>query len=210
MSYSSNYSGGPLSGGSSGGGSLYNYGPSEVKKGFSFAIGTAVKRQLNKRTFFSTGLQYNYYSNTIEVGSRVNQNRVIMDFAVSQFYSNQSSVLQPYKNQYHFISVPFDIGWQLLKKHPLNFSTGLSLQYLVQTNALRFDYSSQSYFHNINAFNRVQLLSEFDLTYSVRLKQKPLTFGPQFQYGFTRLEEGNSDHHLFSYGLKAQWQLNKK
>jgi hypothetical protein len=200
----------PPAGASSGGGSQFNsYGPSEVEKSFAFAVGVAAKRQLGKRTFFSAGLQYNYYSNTIHVGTVVNQNRTIMNFAVSQFYSNQSSLGQPYKNQYHFISAPADIDWQLLKKQPLNLNFGLSFQYLLQTNALRFDNSTQSYFHDIAAFNRVQLFSGFGFTYSIPLKQKPLTFGPQLQYGLTRLEKGNSDHHLFSYGLKAQWQFKK-
>jgi len=197
------------SGGMSSGGSQY-YGPSEVKKGASFSIGGLVKKELGKRTFFSTGLQYNYYSNTIQVGSRVFQNRTIMDFSVAQYYSNAGSSLQPYHNHYHFVSLPAAIDRQLLRTVPLNFHTGLSLQYLFRTNALRFDYNSQTYFHNIKAFNRAQLFSEFGFTYSVPLKHKPLEFGPQFQYGLTRLEKGNSTNHLFSYGLTTQWQLRKK
>jgi hypothetical protein len=59
----------------------------------------------------------------------------------------------------------------------------------------------------MSALNRAQLFSAFALTYSVPLKQRPLSFGPQIQYGFTRIEKGNPDNHLFSYGLKAQWQL---
>ena len=205
LNYSPNYSsGGPISGGNPAG-----YGPSEVEQAFSFALGVAAKKKLGKRIFFSTGLQYNYYSNTIEVGNRVSQNRVIMDYAVSQFYTNQAMVLEPYKNQYHFISIPAFFDWQLLKHHPLNFSTGLSLQYLAHTNALRFDYTTQSYFHDIDAFNRTQLFLGIDLSYAVPLKQKPLMFGPQVQYGLTQIEKGNAEHHLFSYGLKAQWQLSK-
>jgi hypothetical protein len=199
----------PPAGASGGGSQSANYGPSEVEKGFAFAVGAIAKRQLGRKTFFSTGLQYNYYSNTIQVGSKVNQNTRIMDYMVTQFYSNQSTALQTYKNQYHFISVPADFDWQLLKKHPLDLSIGLSFQYLLQTNALRFDYSTQSYFHDVAAFNRSQLFSVFALSYSVPLKQKPFTFGPQLQYGFTRLEKGNADHHLFSYSLKAQWQFKK-
>lgn len=191
------------------GGGQFNYGPSEVAKGFSYAIGALANKQLGKKTLFSVGLQYNYYSNTIEVGSNVNQSRVIMDYAVTQFYSNQTNAREPYRNHYHFITIPVVFDWQLLKKYPLNFNTGLSLQYLLQTNALRFDYATQAYFHNIKAFNRAQLMSELGLSYSVPLKQKPLTFGPQLQYGLTRLEKGNVDHHLFSYGLKVQWQLSK-
>jgi len=197
--------------GSNGGsmGNQNNYGPSEVEKSSFLGVGVSVKKQLGKRTFFSSGLQYNYYSNTIQVGSSVSQSRVIMDYSVTQFYSNQTNVRQPYKNQYHFISLPAILDWQLLKNHPLNFNTGVSLQYLLKTNALCFDYTSQSYFHSMKAFNRTQLFWESGLSYSLPLRQKPLTFGPQVQYGLTQLEKDNVDHHLFSYGLKVQWQLNK-
>jgi len=102
------------------GGGQFSYGPSEVEKGFSYAIGAMANKQLGKKTLFSAGLQYNYYSNTIEVGSNVNQSRVIMDYAVTQFYSSQTNVREPYRNQYHFISLPVVFDWQILKKRPLN------------------------------------------------------------------------------------------
>jgi hypothetical protein len=201
-----NYSGG---GSQSGGLPLY-YGPSDIKEGFSFAFGAVAKKQLAKKAFFSAGLRYNYYSNTIQVGNRINQNRMLMDFSVSQYYSNTGTTLQPYHNRYHFVSIPVAMDWQLLKKAPLNFYTGLSLQYLVKTNGLVFDNTTQSYFYSKHAFNRVQLFFEPALTYSVSIKQNVLTFGPQLQYALTRLEKNNSTYHLTSYGLKAQLQFGKK
>ncbi len=197
-------------GGSTSGGGPFYYGPSAVQKGFSFEVGAIAKKQIGKRTSLFTGLRYNYYSNTIHVGSRIMQNTIIADFSVSQYYSNRSVAQQPYRNQYHFISLPAAFEWQLLKKKSLNFHIGLSLQYLVQTNALRFDYNSQSYFHSKEAFNSTQLFSEFGLTYSVPIKQKEITFGAQLEYGLSKLEKGNSTNHLFSYGMKVQWQLSKK
>lgn len=195
-------------------GQFVSYGQSSVEKGLAFTVGGSVAKQLTKRTAFATGLHYDYYSNTIQVGSQVNQNITIQNYPVSrfyysatQYYSGQTTVLQPYKNQYHFVSVPADLEWQMLKKHPLNLTFGLSFQYLVASNALRYDYNTQSYFHNMSAFNRTQLMSGISMTYSVPLKQKPLRFGPQVQYGLTRLEKGNADNHLFSYGLKAEWQF---
>jgi Na+-translocating ferredoxin:NAD+ oxidoreductase RnfG subunit len=205
LNYSPNYS----SSGSTSGNNPPGYGPSEVEKAFYFAAGVVAKKTLGKRIFLSTGLQYNYYSNMIEVGSMINQNTVIMDYAVSQFYSSRATAMEPYKNQYHFICVPAVFDWQLLKKFPLNFNAGFSLQYLAGGNALRFDYTTQSYFHSIDAFNRTQVFTELGLTYSVPLKQKALTFGPQLQYGLTQLEKDNPEHHLFSLGLKAQWQLSR-
>lgn len=197
------------SGGSIGSGGQFYYGPSDVKKGFSFSAGALAKKQLSKRTAFSTGLQYNYYSNTIQVGNKINQNRTLMDFSVSQYYTNSGTSLRPYKNQYHFLSLPFAMDWQLLKKLPLNLHTGLSMQYLVNTNGLVFDYSAQSYFNSKDAFNRVQLFFEPALTYSVFLKQRTLSFGPQWKYGLTGLEKNSSTYHLSSFGLKAQLQLGK-
>ena len=133
-----------------------------------------------------------------------------MDFSVSQYYSNTGTTLQPYHNRYHFVSIPVAMDWQLIKKAPLNFYTALSLQYLVKTNGLVFDNTTQSYFYSKHAFNRVQLFFEPALTYSVSIKQNVLTFGPQLQYALTRLEKNNSTYHLTSYGLKAQLQFGKK
>lgn len=198
------------SGGASAGGGQINKGPSDVKKGFSFAVGAFAKKQLSKRTFFSAGLQYNYYSNTINVRDKINQNTVIMDVAVSRYYSNTTGALQPYRNQYHFISLPVAMDWRLLKKKPLNFQAGLSLKYLIQTNGLIFDYNKQAYFNSKQAFNSTQLFSGFGFTYSVRMKQTEWAFGPQLQYGLSRMEKNNSAYHIFFYGLKAQWQLSKK
>lgn len=198
------------SGGASASGGQINKGPSDIKKGFSFAVGAFAKKQLSKRTFFSAGLQYNYYSNTINVRDKINQNTVIMDVAVSRYYSNTTGALQPYRNQYHFISLPVTMDWQILKKKPLNFQAGLSLKYLIQTNGLIFDYNKQAYFNSKQAFNLTQLFSGFGFTYSVRMKQTEWAFGPQLQYGLSRLEKNNSAYHIFFYGLKAQWQLSKK
>ena len=202
-----NFSSGPPNGGS---GAFY-YGTSAVKNDWSLAVGIAATKQLSKRTSFSTGVHYQYYSNSILVGNKITQDTILANFAVSQYYSGSGATLQPYRNQYHFFSIPVGVNLQLLKKIPLHLYAGLSLQYLIQTNALRFDYNSQSYFHNKKAFNSTQLFSGLGLHYSLFLKQQVLLFGPQLQYSFTRIEKGSrSSPHLFSYGVSAQWQWRKK
>jgi hypothetical protein len=199
---------GPPTGASTGGNTQYSTSaPSEVEKGLAFAIGAIAKKQLSKRTFFSTGLQYNYYSNTIHVGNQVNLGGILLSNSRLQYYLGQGSL--PYKDKYHFVSIPADLDWQILRKRPLNLNLGLSFQYLVGSNALVYHSSSQLYFHDMASFNRAQLFSALGITYSVPLKQRPLSFGPQVQYGFTKIEKDNADHHLFSYGIKAQWQLKK-
>lgn len=195
--------------GSGPGNGIY-YPPSEVKKNFSFAVQAGVEKQLNKRTAFSTGLRYNYYSNSMLVGNPVFASALFGSYSGAQYFSNNNysnASLQSYRNQYHFLSLPLAFDWQLLKEHPLNLSTGLSLQYLLQTNGLIFDYNKQTYFHNKNAFNRLQLFSGLGLNYSFPVKKSSIAVGPQLQYGISRLEKGNSNHHLFMYSLKAQLQL---
>jgi hypothetical protein len=189
-------------------------GPSAVQKGLSLSAGLLVQKQLSHRLRFSTGLMYNYYSNSMEVGSAVRRDTTFQtDYAVSQYYTNSiaaNGFMQSYQNRYHFISLLVAIDWQLLKKSPLDFHAGLSLQQLIASNALVFDYASQAYYHSNSAFNRTQLFFEFGLNYAFPLPKSRLTVGPQVQYGLGRLEKDNSKHHLFSYGLNARLQLNKK
>jgi hypothetical protein len=199
-----------MSPGSGPGNGMIYHPPSEVKRDFSFAVHAGVKKQLTKRTSFSTGLGYNYYSKSMLVGNRVFASTLFGSYSGSQYFSNNNygnASFHSYRNQYHFLSLPLALEWQLLKKHPLNLSTGFSLQYLLQTNGLIFDYNKQTYFHNKNAFNRLQLFSDLGLNYSFPVKKNSIAVGPQLQYGISRLEKGNSNHHLFMYSLKAQLQL---
>ena len=201
--------------GSSTGGTVYA-GPSPVKKGLSFSLGASAQKQLSKRLLFSIGLQYNYYSNSILVGDKIRRDTVFRyAYAVSQYFTNArtaysySIAAERYHNHYHFISLPVTIEWQMFRKLPLNFYTGFSVQQMIQTNALTFDYNSQAYYHSSKAFNKTLLFTEYGLNYTFPVNKKFLTIGPQLQYGLGRLEKNNSDHHLFFYGLKAQLQLNK-
>jgi hypothetical protein len=203
--------------GSTTGPGIIYYGPSSVKKGLSFSVGGATQKQLSKRLVFSAGLQYNYYSNSIRVGNVTRRDTVFRGaYSVTQFYSNNRATysyfdtLGPYHNHYHFISLPLTVDWQVFKKLPLNFHTGFSVQQVIQTNALIFDYSSQAYYHSNKAFNKTLLFTEYGLNYSIAFNKTYLTLGPQLQYGLTSLEKNNSTYHLFSYGLRAQLQLNKK
>jgi hypothetical protein len=208
---SMDYSSVPNPGGAQNGGTLY-LPASNIQEGFSFTVRAGVKKQLTGRMAFFSGLQYNYYSNSILVGNPVLASATFGNYLVTQYFSNNRNVFgsttwKHYRNDYHFVSVPLVMEWQLLKKRPLNLSTGLSLQYLIQTNGLIFDYNKQAYFHNENALNRIQLFSDLGLNYSFSINKSLMAIGPQLQYGISRLEKDNSSNHLYMYGLKAQLQL---
>jgi hypothetical protein len=193
------------------------YGPSSIRKGLSFSMGGVVQKELSRRWQISIGLQYNYYSNSIMVGSLVRRDTVFRyAYPVRQYFANNSnafsyaSVPKRYHNHYHFISLPLTMNWQVSEKLPLNFYAGLSIQQMIQTNALVFDYNAQAYYHNNKAFNKTLVFTEYGLNYSIPFGKRYLIVGPEFRYGLSSLETNNPDHHLFSYGLKAQLQLNKK
>jgi len=127
--------------------------PSETNAGFSFSAGVSVKRNLSKRFFGSAGLTYHYYSTGIHTGSSVDSTRTVYSaFAqttsVRSYYRNGEG--KKYTNQYHFIELPVNLGFQInkSKKNPIDWEAGISLAWLISTNALQFDPYTNVYFEN--------------------------------------------------------------
>jgi Outer membrane protein beta-barrel domain len=100
--------------------------PNNPATGLTFNIGFYVQKNINSRWGFSSGLNYAYQSNTIEVGKRVD--------SVVNFYSGSlnnrldaagyytgGSVIN-YKNKFHLIEVPLLFQWKLSKKSPFYFA----------------------------------------------------------------------------------------
>lgn len=170
------------------------------------SFGLAVTKPLSKRIVFSTGLLYNYYSNSVQVGSGFDSSNNGMP---TRYYSNDLNGSSPYHQHFHFISVPLAINLQLFRNLPLHFKAGISFQQLIYSNGLKFDFSLQRYYYDKTFFNRVEVFSQLGLLYSVLLKQRSFVIGPQFQYGLSRLENMNSGRHLYSIGLSAKISLKK-
>ena len=129
----------------------------------------------------------------------------------SRYYLNSGTSFKDYRNQYHFISLPVAIDWQVLKKTPLSLQAGLSLQQLISTNALLYDAQNNIYFSDESSFNKTQLFSNFGFSYAVINKEKiSLSLGPQIQYGISKLDKNSSAKHLFSLGITTQILFQKK
>ena len=191
-----------------------NPNPSPVKNDLAFSIGFVAKKKISDRISFSTGLQYNYYSTKITVG-KMRQDSAVYNYSLSQsfsrYYLNSGTSFKDYRNQYHFISLPLTIDWQILKKTPLSLQAGLSLQQLISTNALLYDAQNNIYFSDESSFNKTQLFSNFGFSYVVINKEKiSLSLGPQIQYGITKLDKNSSAKHLFSLGITTQILFQKK
>lgn len=184
--------------------------PSPVTNNWAFSVGVRAKKEVTKRLAFSTGLQYQYYSSNIVVGPKVNSAGSFSRAAVDQFYLTSGTNIQNYHNQYHFIGLPVAIDWQMLRNSPLHLHAGLSLQQLLNTNALVFDKTNRIYYPDENAFKKTQVFSDLGISYAVSNKGKTsLLLGPQLQYGITNLEKNTSGKHLFSLGLTARLFFNK-
>jgi hypothetical protein len=179
--------------------------PSTQQKSGSSLIGVLVKKQVTKRSFLSTGLQYNFYSTQMQVGQSVNRDTVVdSNKSVANFYTNSGSNFSNYQNKFHFISLPVAFDFQLLNKLPLDLHIGFSIQQLVQTNALIYSSLSQVYYNDEEAFNKTYLFSHLGLEYSFPLNKKlSLKAGPRVNYSHSRVMK-ESDRHLFSYGLVTQ------
>jgi hypothetical protein len=180
--------------------------PSTQKKSGSFSLGVLVKKQINKRSYLSTGLQYNFYSTEMLVGQNISRDTMAdPNKSVNSFYANSGTNFSDYRNKFHFISLPLTFDFQILKNAPLDFHIGLSLQQLVETNALLYSSLSQIYYSDKSAFNKTQFFSEWGIEYSFPLGKKLLLkAGPRMNYGHSSVVKESSGLHLFSYGLATE------
>ncbi len=193
-----------------------NYSSSEVSAGFSFGAGVFVNRDLSKRFSVSGGLGYRYYSTKIKTGTYVgNTNLLSLSggfSSVNSFYTNGNT--NAYTNQYHFIELPVTLNFQLnkSKQRPVIWEAGLSLSYLLSTNALYYDPSHNVYFENDDLMNRTQLNGITAIMVGFPLGKSTLQLGPELQYGFTGLLKNSSGNpgHLIYYGLKISFIPGKK
>ncbi len=190
---------------------------SEINTGFSFIAGLTVDRYLSKRVSISAGLNYHYYSTHIQTGYAVDSSVAVFNsysslaptYLVNGFYQN--GAVHNYTNQYHFIELPVSINFRLNKndKLPVYWEAGLSLSYLISTNALFFDPNGNLYYQNKELFNKTQLSGVTSILIGIPVHKNELQLGPQLQYGFTGLLKSgtaNSDH-LFYGGLKISYVL---
>jgi hypothetical protein len=193
---------------SSGTGTVTTTRTSEIDPGFSFAAGVFVNRNLSKRISFRAGLGYHYYSTKINTGKAVNGpvysfSANAQGLIANSFYQNGDDI--EYTNKYHFIELPVTVNFQLNKSvhTPLIWQAGMSLSYMVNSNALYFDPLSNVYFENSQQFNKTQLNATTALLIGFAVHHCGLQMGPLLQYGLTGLSKnssGNPEHFIY-YGI---------
>ena len=198
---------------------------SEINPGFSFSAGVFISRNLSKRISISAGLNYHYYSTHVNTGYAVDSPTIVYSpvsysgsstlsgaYAINSYYRNGSNY--SYTNSYHFIELPLTADFQLNKslKLPIYWEAGLSVSYLLNSNALHFDPNGNLYYQNSELFNKIQLNGATAIMIGFPINKSAMQIGPQLQYGLTGLQKSGSGNpqHLFYTGLKISFIPGKK
>ncbi len=170
--------------------------------GFSFLAGASLQKYLSQNVYFSTGLNYHYYSTATS-------------FSVGSTFlsSGNTSSNSTYSDAYHFIELPASLGFHLShnKKSPLIAELGFTLSQLIQANAHQYDGYTGFYTVNSSAFSHTQVFTNLGLLLNLPIKKNQVTIGPVLQYGLTNLissGSGNPEHLLF-LGFRFGISLNK-
>lgn len=193
-------------------GNFFAYYPSPQEEGPAFSAGITAKRRLSNRLKLTAGLQYNYYSTKMAVGQEKNaMAATTVPFArqaaaAAPANSYLPGVQNDYTNRYHFLQLPVGIEYQVLKNIPLQVHGGLVVAHLIKTNALTYDYRTQSYYQNSSAYKSTQWHLFSNITYTLwKGKTKKLDAGPFVQYSLSELQKTATDkNRLFSTGLRTQ------
>ena len=195
--------------------------PVDIKPGFAFQAGAFVQRQLSRRTSFSTGLQYAYYSNTLRVGNRrdslLNNSQFssVLDVNADHIYNAGGDTVK-FTNSYHFIELPLRFQWQLNKSktNPFVWSTGLTVGQLLASNAVMYDTSFNGiYYKNNRLLNKTQFNLSTGFSWTIANgKRTQWSLGPIANIHLNRLVDSPFENkgYLFFAGVRTSILFNKK
>ena len=221
---------------SSGYSSGAQYNPSPVHSGFSFLAGINIEKEISKQFNLSIGLNYHYYSTSIETSQKIDSTITInnppapisyyggtgtpayapLSLFASSAPPTTSFVLIPvgHSNHYHFLEMPI-LAFLTLNpksKTPIQLEAGLTPSQLLSADALVFHYNSGLYYKDNSAINKTQLSGNLGFLLGFGRNQTLFRVGPEVQYFFTRLVNQSTGgyEHLFYAGIKLQAVLKKK
>ncbi|HEU5054314.1 MAG TPA: hypothetical protein VFT78_14440 [Hanamia sp.] len=165
---------------------FYNSSPPPFKNSFSFSAGVYAERDISKRFDLNLGLSYHHFSL---------QNNV--------------------RNNFDFVEVPIQLSFELIRNPllPLTIDGGITPAYLAASNALQYNYTGNSWYHQNALFNKFQANLQAGFSVSVfNRTMHPVKIGPQFSYGLLKLADKGlySEKHLSVMGIHAQMLLKKK
>lgn len=187
--------------------------PSASKAGFAFQSGVFLQKQITLRSRLSIGLQYGYYSEHINVGSRrdsiLRYNIQVSGLRDANFVYGAARTTKNYTNRYHFIELPLVFQHQLNKKtsRPFYWNFGITAGQLVYTNAAVYDTSFGGiYYDNKKGLNRTHFSLSTGFAWSFFNKGKiKWNIGPGVDIHFNRIMNNPLDRnkYLLFTGIRA-------
>ena len=187
----------------------------EDKPGFAFKAGVVVKEDFTKRSSLSVDLNYVYYSDKIKVGVQQNSPLLLYGaYNVASYYGG--SPQKDFTEHFHFIEMPIFYSWRMMqnKNHFLSLDGGISIAYLISTNALVYDTTASGvYYHNNDLITKTHFNIIPGISYHlINSKGLELAIGPQFSFDLTKAINSNFDkRNYFLYaGISARLFFEKK
>jgi hypothetical protein len=209
-------------------GSSLSFGPfappvliSYPEKGFSAALEVFARKSLSKRFEFQGGLQYQYLSTYIEVGSRVAATRQVSNdvssgVVINNYYNapNTGTGNHNYTNQYHVVGISAGLSWNIInkKKFTLSWDNGFTYGRLIATNALLFDRVSRSYYEDFSAFRKTQFSLNTGLSFPIwNSKAFTLAIHPFASYTLSPvLKQSEQNMQFVNYGIGFKFLFPRK
>jgi hypothetical protein len=177
---------------SGGGNPAIVYLPPSIQAGPAFKAGVVAEMKISKKSSFSSGLRYAYFSNNIKVGTYT-----AVAFSNSYSQSVRADAIyrggqqKEYTNQFHFIQLPLQYQLQLNKgvKLPILWNIGASAGYLISTSSLVYDTAASGiYFQDKAAFNKFHLNLNTGFSFRFGNKNKiQWSLGPELSLGMNKL-----------------------
>jgi len=191
----------------------------KVRPGLSFWAGVAALKPFSDRVNISIGLNLHYYSTRIHTGQQVTNDPTPLNISGSLLRAPRAvttaAAFQPYfptgndveyTNRYYFMELPVAIQLQLNRSRmmPVFWESGVAFSYLMSSDALYYNTVAKVYYKDGGVANRGHVNLHTALMIGLPFCGSRLQFGPQLEYGVTRLlnENAAGDGHLFYGGLK--------
>ncbi|HMR92438.1 MAG TPA: outer membrane beta-barrel protein [Chitinophagaceae bacterium] len=196
--------------------SAFTYPASPVRPGVAFNAGVTLALPVSKRSTVPSGLYYQYRSTNTSVGyfldmaATVNNGSFSNNVVNGYYRARQQS---PYTNRYHFAEIPLTYQWQINKgkKWPLTWDAGLSANYLLATNAVRYDTTQGGiYYKEKEGFNRLNIAANTGLMLNLKRNGKiKWSAGPALSFQLRELSNDKlyRKEYLFYAGLRMRMFL---
>jgi outer membrane protein with beta-barrel domain len=202
-------------------GATQNPTSSRVKPGLSAWVGILLQKPVSNRVSVSAGMNLHYYSTRIQTGPKVTQDSANAAYLPYSYLATTSAYAAPlptsypyyqtgtgneFTNRYYFLEVPVSVQWRINHSQtlPLFWEGGISVSYLMSSDALYYDTNTGVYYKDAGVTNRTQIGVSTALLAGMPFRGSRIQVGPQLQYSLARMLNTNApgDGHLFYGGVK--------